>query len=121
MRGPQHLDRLRDPAMDSDAVAEPGRGEKEQRRHVRKRVLWTAKLETKDGESFECIVLNVSRSGAQLRLKAPIAPQTEIAVALGSLGALKADVVWQRGDKMGIRFCAAPEEVAKIIGDGLSL
>lgn len=120
MRGPQQLDRLRDPTIDADAVREPDLGEKEQRRHVRKRVLWAATLETTDG-TFDCIVLNVSRSGAKLRLKAPIAAQATIELVLGTFGKLKADVIWQRADKMGIRFCAKPEEVAKIIGEALAL
>jgi hypothetical protein len=120
MRGPQQADRSRAATIDAEAVSEPQRGEKEQRRHVRKRVLWAASLETPDG-AFECIVLNVSRSGAQLRLKSPIGPQTAAMLTLETLGTLKVDVVWQRGDKLGVRFRAAPEEIAQIIGEGLSL
>jgi hypothetical protein len=120
MRGPQQADRLRPSTIDAEAVTEPQRGEQEQRRHVRKRVLWAATLETPDG-AFECIVLNVSRSGAQLRFKSPIGPQTDATLSLGSLGTLTVDVVWQRSDKMGVRFRAAPEEIAQIIGDGLPL
>lgn len=120
MRGPQQADRLRTSSIDAEAVTEPQRGEREQRRHVRKRVLWAATLETPDG-AFECIVLNVSRSGAQLRLKSPIGPQTEAALSLGSVGTLKVEVVWQRSDKMGVRFRDTPEEIAQIIGQALSL
>jgi hypothetical protein len=120
MRGPQQLDRLRVATIDADALNEPDRGEKEQRRHIRKRVLWAAKLETQDGV-FDCIVLNVSRSGAKLRLKSPIAPQTTAELVLGSFGKLAAEIVWQRSDKMGIRFRTPPEEVATIIGQALSL
>ena len=87
---------------------------------MRKRVLWAGKIDTKDG-SFDCLVLNISRSGAKLRLSAPIPEQATVNLALGSFGMLNAGVVWQRGDKMGIRFTAEPDQVANIIGQALAL
>ena len=105
-----------------EQVQEPEQGSQEQRRHIRKRVLWAAKLETESG-SFGCIILNVSRSGAKLRLTAPVSvtPQQRVELAFETFGTLSADVVWQRGEKVGIRFTADPAKIASIIGSSLSL
>jgi PilZ domain len=120
MQRTQSLDRAQEAAVDETTIREPDRSEKEQRRHVRKRVLWAGKIATKDG-SFDCVVLNVSRSGAKLRFTAPIGPQRTVDLSLGSFGTLNAEVVWQRADKMGIRFTADPDQVANIIGEALTL
>lgn len=93
---------------------------KEQRRHIRKRVLWTARLETKDG-ALDCIILNVSRSGAKLRLTVPPLLLQPVKLVMESYGTLPAEIVWQQADNMGIRFDADPDEVAKILGDALTL
>jgi PilZ domain-containing protein len=104
----------------TESVREQEARAKEQRRHVRKHVLWAARLETKDGP-FPCIILNVSRSGAKLRLTAPNLQQQPVKLVMETYGSLSAEIVWQNGDKMGIRFVADPEQVAKILGDALSL
>lgn len=106
----------------SERVQEPEAGGEEQRRHVRKRVLWMARLEA-NGTSSECVILNVSRSGAKLRLTTPltVAARQVVKLDMPSHGTLPAEVIWQRGDKMGIRFSADPEQVAKILGTALTL
>jgi len=93
---------------------------RELRRHVRKRVLWSAKLETTVG-SFDCVILNISRSGAKLRISAPPLPPHNVELMLESCGALHGEVVWQEADKLGLRFSGDPEEIARIIGGTLSL
>ena|SRR5215469_8366438 len=93
---------------------------KEQRRHIRKHVLWAARLETKEGP-FSCIILNVSRSGAKLRVTAPNLQHQPVKLVMETYGALTAEIVWQNADKMGIRFSADPDQVAKILGDALVL
>lgn len=110
----------RDPGIEPERAEVPDPHRNEQRRHVRKNVLWAAKLETMDG-SFDCIALNVSRGGAKLRLASPMVPQTAGDLTLGSHGRFAAQIIWQRLDRIGVRFCAAPEEVARIIGPALSL
>jgi len=94
----------------------------EQRRHIRKRVLWAARLETDQGP-IRCIILNVSRSGAKLRLTTPasFAPHQLVELVLESHGTLPAEIIWQREDRMGIHFRADPTQVANIIGSSLAL
>jgi hypothetical protein len=113
------------PMAGSEPVREPELGPEsgeEQRRHIRKRVLWAAQLET-GGTSCECFILNVSRSGAKLRLAAPmiIAPHQPVTLAMAQYGTLHGEAVWQRANKVGIRFNADPEQVAKILGQALTL
>jgi hypothetical protein len=105
-----------------ELTQEPEKGDQEQRRHIRKRVLWTARLDTAEG-SFTCIIMNVSRSGAKIRLPSslPISPGQPVELVLEAFGELAAEIVWQRGDKMGIHFTADPAQVAAIIGASLAL
>ena len=104
----------------TESIREQEAQAKEQRRHVRKRVLWVARLETKDGP-LSCTILNVSRSGAKLRVAAPNLQHQSVKLVMETYGALSAEIVWQNADKMGIRFSADPAEVAKILGDALVL
>ena len=106
----------------TEPVEQPETGTAEQRRHIRKRVLWAARLDTAEGP-FNCVILNVSRSGAKLRLPAAttISSREPIQLVLEAFGELRAEIVWQRGDKMGIRFTTDPDQVAAIIGASLAL
>ncbi|SRR5579862_2397698 len=106
----------------TEPLEQPETGTAEQRRHIRKRVLWAARLDTAEG-SFNCVILNVSRSGAKLRLPAAttLSPQEPIELVFETFGELKGQIVWQRGDKMGIRFTTDPDQVAAIIGASLAL
>lgn len=108
--------------VDIEPVREPEADAQEQRQHVRKRVLWAAKLDTKHG-SFDCVILNLSRTGAKLRLVTPVVipPKQTVELVMGAHGTLPGEVIWQRGDKMGLRFSADPEHVAGIVGKALTL
>jgi PilZ domain len=105
-----------------ESPQESEKGDQEQRRHIRKRVLWTARLDTAEG-SYSCIIMNVSRSGAKIRLPSPvmISSRQPVELVLEAFGELAAEIVWQRGDKMGIHFTADPTQVAKIIGASITL
>jgi hypothetical protein len=95
----------------------------EQRKHPRSRVLWMATLETQEGP-FSCMVLDVSRAGAKLQFAAPIFPvlvKQEVELVIEPLGGLGAEVIWQSGERMGVRFNANPALVAHVIGGALKL
>jgi len=103
-------------------IKEAAKGTRDQRRHIRKRVLWAARLDTAEG-SFACVILNVSRSGAKVRLQNanPISSHQPIELVFEAFGAVSAEIVWQRGDEIGIHFTADPTQIAAIIGASLSL
>jgi len=92
----------------------------EQRRHVRQRVLWAARLDTPEG-SFNCIILDVSKEGAKLQLAAPIPvlPGYAVELVIEPMGRLKAEVIWQISERMGLRFLADHQQVARVIGRAL--
>ena len=94
----------------------------EQRRHVRQRVLWAARLDTVDG-SFNCIVLDVSKEGAKLQLAAPIPVGTrqQVELVIEPMGRLKAEVIWQVSERMGLRFISDHQQVARVIGRALMI
>lgn len=116
-----HPDRTQKSVARSEALRDEAEARaKEQRRHIRKHVLWAARLETQEGP-FSCIILNVSRSGAKLRVTAPGLSRQPVKLVMESYGSLAAEIIWQNTDKMGIRFSAEPDEVAKILGDALVL
>jgi PilZ domain len=105
-----------------EPIKDPAESGAEQRRHVRKKVIWSARLDTAQG-SFSCIILNVSRSGAKLRLpqSSTLSAHQPIELVFEAYGALPAEIIWQRGDQMGIHFTADPTQVAAIIGASLGL
>jgi hypothetical protein len=50
-----------------------------------------------------------------------IAPHQPVTLAMAQYGTLHGEAVWQRANKVGIRFNADPEQVAKILGQALTL
>jgi len=92
----------------------------EQRRHVRQRVLWAARLDTVDG-SFNCIVLDVSKEGVKLQLAAPIpvAARQKVTLVIEPMGRLPAETIWQVSERMGLRFLCDHQQVARVIGRAL--
>ncbi len=92
----------------------------DQRRHVRQRVLWAARLDTQEG-SFNCIILDVSKDGAKLQLAAPIpvVPRQRATLVIEPMGRLDAEVIWQVAERIGLRFMSDHQEVARVIGRAL--
>jgi hypothetical protein len=91
-----------------------------QRRHKRKPVLWSARVETETGTA-ECIILDLSLGGAKLRVPALAQAQQPVTLVIDRFGAINAEVAWCRSGEMGLRFTDPPEQVAHIIGPALPL
>lgn len=75
------------------------------RRSPRKRALKPAKLifGAKDAVTVDCIIRNVSETGA--RLQVPLTVMIPNAFKFAHAGSVRAaTVVWRKGDTMGIRF-----------------
>jgi len=94
----------------------------DQRRYLRQRVLWAARLDTAEG-SFNCIILDVSKAGAKLQLAAPIpvTARQKVELVIEPMGRLKAEVIWQIDERMGLRFISDPQDVARVIGRALMI
>jgi len=93
----------------------------ERRRHQRKTVLWSARVESKDGPS-DCIILDLSLGGAKIKTDAaPVSAHQTVMLVIDRFGALRAEVVWSRRGHMGLRFTDSPDHVAHVVGATLPL
>ena len=90
------------------------------RRTIRKRVLWAAKL-AHGAKRFDCVVVDLSLGGARIYLAQPLEKGELVTLGLDRMGALRAEVVWQEGHSIGLRFVDEPERIAELIGARLPL
>ena len=100
-----------------------------QRRFRRRPVLWAATLAW-DGCAVACVVFNVSANGAKVvisplaakvMMREGLAAGTGIVLRAAPFGELAGEVVWSKPTALGIRFRAAPDEVARRLGGRLRL
>ncbi len=93
----------------------------ERRRHKRKPVLWSARVESRAGPA-ECIILDLSLGGAKLKTAAPpVPPHQIVTLVIDRFGALRAEVAWSRLGHMGLRFIDPPDHIAHVVGTTLPL
>jgi hypothetical protein len=100
----------------NETAAPRPRARRERRAHRRKTTLWQGKFAA-DGRIFPCLVLNVSPTGAMLRLDAPLIREGRAELAVPRLGTLAAEVVWQIPEQriLGLRFIVPVEGLASIL------
>lgn len=92
----------------------------ERRRALRKRVLWSAQVESEE-RLINCAILDVSLQGARVRLDEGALPQGPMAIAVSRFGTFQAEVVWVQDQVAGLRFLESVERVADTIGRQLPL
>ena len=93
----------------------------ERRRHKRKAVLWSARIESAIGTA-DCIILDLSLGGAKIKTAhAPLPARHVVTLVIDRFGALRAEVAWSRMGHMGLRFIDAPDHVAHVVGSTLPL
>lgn len=90
------------------------------RRTVRKRVLWAAKL-ARGAQRYDCVVVDLSLGGARIHLTQPMTKGETVTLKLDRLGLLRAEVVWQEEQSIGLRFVDDAKSIADIIGNRLPL
>jgi len=106
-------------ALDDDQLS-AGVSPADRRNHKRKPVLWSARLESREG-SASCIILDLSAGGAKLRGISPASRKDEVTLVIDRFGSLRAEIMWARMGLLGIRFLDTPEQIAEIIGGKLPL
>lgn len=106
-------------ALQDDAVV-GGASPAERRQHKRKPVLWAARVESHEG-TCDCIILDLSLGGAKVRAGAKVAANQVVTLVIDRFGALRAEVVWSRSSRLGLRFVDAPDHIAHILGTTLPL
>jgi hypothetical protein len=86
----------------------------ERRQHKRATVKWSARVQTAEGY-YDCMVRNLSCSGAKLAIIAAVAPEQVIRLVIDRGGTLRATVVWTRYGAIGVRFLEPPDLIASAI------
>jgi len=87
----------------------------ERRRHARRSVIWYGELAAGD-YLFDCGLLNISLSGARIRLDLPLKRGAVVLLALEKLGEVPAKVSWHREGRIGLKFQIRPQEVRRRLG-----
>lgn len=88
----------------------------DRRNHSRRSVIWSARIVVGDYE-FDCGLVNISLSGARLRLGLPLKRGAEVTLVIASIWRIPARVAWSADSHVGIRFRATPEEVRLRLGE----
>jgi hypothetical protein len=85
-------------------------GQGNRRRAKRAGVAWPAVI--KHGHrSWSCTIVNLSKTGARLRLIGSVPPKATVQLVCDRFGALAGVIMWHRGELAGLEFRAAPGEV----------
>jgi hypothetical protein len=68
-----------------------------------------------DGNRHSCRMLNISTGGAKLQLARQLDCGKAVVLSLGNFGQFNAQIVWQQGGAMGVKFSHDPVEMAAVI------
>ena len=87
---------------------------KDRRLYARSHVILNGRL--RGGiEEQDCVLLDLSASGAMVRLSDPTPSPAHVAVTSEHFGELHARVIWQMHNVVGLRFADRPQQVARAI------
>jgi hypothetical protein len=78
--------------------------------------MWKAHLELGPGERVECVILDLSESGAKLVLKQPVLAGKVATLVAESAGTRGARVAWAAGNRAGIEFLDGSADVVGLSG-----
>ena len=87
---------------------------KDRRLYARRHVVLEGRLRG-GSEEQDCVLLDLSASGAMVRLSDPAPSPAHVAVTTDHFGQLSGRVVWQMHNVVGLRFSDRPQEVARRI------
>jgi transposase len=87
---------------------------KDRRTYPRRHVVLEGRLRGGGGEQ-DCVLLDLSASGAMVRLSDPAPSTAHVAVSTEHFGELAGRVVWQMHNVVGLRFADRPQEVARTV------
>lgn len=100
--------------QDVSASKLQGASSAERRRFIRASAVLKARLLTPQG-SAEATVLDASLNGVKLWTVADIPPGTKVTLLLSGAAHFGGEVVWRRGETLGVCFRDEPERVAAIM------
>ena len=78
---------------------------KELRADARRRTILGGKLISDSGQICDCLIMDLSLAGVRCRCDEPLDSKTFVNVRIDRFGELRrAQVMWVRGDQVGLRF-----------------
>jgi PilZ domain len=87
---------------------------KDRRGYARRHVILNGRL--RGGiEEQDCVLLDLSASGAMVRLSDPVPSPAHVAVTTEHFGELRGRVIWQVHNVIGLRFADRPQQVARVV------
>ena len=84
------------------------------REHARKSVLAEAIIEY-GGNETRGKVHDISVGGAKIEAQLPADAKSPVNLKINQFGAIPADIAWQRGNQVGLKFRSDPEQVAEML------
>jgi hypothetical protein len=87
----------------------------DKRRHPRRPVLFSGTLH-QDDMSTDCIIKDISASGAQIVTERPVSRDRDFILDIDRAGLFTSRLVWRADNKLGMMFLHEPESVAQRIG-----
>lgn len=91
---------------------------KNRRNLERVAVLWSGNLNC-EGQSHDCLIVNVSAGGAMVRVDTPDLCKKSVVLRSPRFGELVGEITWRQGKELGIEFKETPEAVSKLLGKAL--
>lgn len=92
----------------------------ERRRRPRSAVIWSAKLHC-EGRVLDCVILNLSGTGAKVRTKDRVEADTPIILQGERFGMLRGRVAWAKDDTLGLKLDESPKHLSGKLEDVLPL
>jgi hypothetical protein len=93
-------------SMPETADDEDGRN---RRRHARVPSLYSGSLHHDGASAADCVVRDISASGARVMLERSITEQKRCVLDIDGVGLFPSKIVWQRDNEAGLEFLADPE------------
>lgn len=87
---------------------------KERRHYARRHVILAGRLRGGVDEQ-DCVLLDLSASGAMVRLSDPAPSAPRVSVTTEDFGELRGQVVWQLHNVVGLRFAERPQHIARVV------
>jgi hypothetical protein len=95
-------------------TAAPSNCWKDRRHYPRCHVILAGRLRGGVDEQ-DCVLLDLSASGAMVRLSDPTPSPARVSVTTEPFGELRGRVVWQMHNVVGLRFAERPQHVARLV------
>lgn len=92
----------------------------DKRRHRRTPVLFSGTVH-QDTASFDCVIKDISASGAQIITERPISRGSDFILDIDRAGLFSSRMVWRDENRVGMVFLHEPKSVAQRIGNAWGL